>query len=73
MQQVFYIEDPTEKDLLFVVKKMAKDQYSEVEDKMSVVDHVNDIGYLVRGEIPTVNYISWYRDEMPIKKSPCIT
>ena len=68
MQQVFYIEDPTVKDVHFVVKKMANDQFSEVEDKSSAVDDVSDTGYLARGEIPTVNDISWSRDDIPMKK-----
>lgn len=68
VQQVFYIEDPTVKDVHFVVKKMAKDQFSEVEDKLSAVDDVSDTGYLARGEIPTVNDISWSRDDIPMKK-----
>ncbi|KAL1824168.1 hypothetical protein ACET3Z_010947 [Daucus carota] len=46
---------------------MAKDQFSEVEDKLSAVDVVSDTGYLARGEIPTVNDISWSRDDIPMK------
>ena len=50
VQQVFYIEDPTEKDKYFVINQLPKDQYSDVEDISE--------SYLPRCEIPIVNDVS---------------
>ncbi|XP_074343103.1 uncharacterized protein LOC141680892 [Apium graveolens] len=68
VHQVYYIEDPTEKDIHFVIKNLPRDQYSEVEEGMSLED-VNDIGYVPRGH-NILNDVSWYRDDVPIKKIP---
>ncbi|XP_074377184.1 uncharacterized protein LOC141718704 [Apium graveolens] len=61
VQQVFYIEDPTEKNLQFVLQKYPKDQYSEVEE-------VSDIGYIPRVDIPDT--FTWSRDDVPKKQFP---
>ncbi|XP_074369055.1 uncharacterized protein LOC141709057 [Apium graveolens] len=61
VQQFFYIEDPTEKNLQFVLQKYPKDQYSEVEE-------VSDIGYIPRVDIPDT--FTWSRDDVPKKQFP---
>ncbi|XP_063936179.1 uncharacterized protein LOC108203846 [Daucus carota subsp. sativus] len=69
VQQVFYIEDPTDKNLHFVIKKSPKDQYSEVEDGMGSVEDVADISYELQGQVHDVDHvISWCRDDIPTKQ-----
>lgn len=65
VQQVFYIEDPTEKNLQFVLQKYPKDQYSEVEDGLTTAEEVSDIGYIPRVDIPDT--FTWSRDDVPKK------
>ena len=67
VQQVFYIEDPTEKNLHFVVKKFPKDQYSELEDIKNMED-VSDIGFVSREAVHVDDTIRWCRDDIPVKQ-----
>ncbi|KAL6584538.1 hypothetical protein OROMI_003827 [Orobanche minor] len=66
VQQVFYIEDPTEKNLCFAVKKFPRDQYSEVEDLMNKVEDVCDIGSVSRRNIPFDDTVNWCREDIPM-------
>ncbi|XP_074373767.1 uncharacterized protein LOC141714130 [Apium graveolens] len=68
VQQVFYIEDPTEKNLQFVLQTYPKDQYSEVEDGLTTAEEVSDIGYIPRVDIPDT--FTWSRDDVPKKQFP---
>ncbi|XP_074328065.1 uncharacterized protein LOC141665977 [Apium graveolens] len=52
VQQVFYVEDPTEKNVHFVIKKLLKDQYSEVEDEINAVVEITE------GRLPTDDIMS---------------
>lgn len=64
VQQVFYVEDPTEKNVHFVIKKFPKDQYSDVEDEINAVVEITE------ERLPTDDIMSWCRDDVPIKQIP---
>ncbi|XP_074377722.1 uncharacterized protein LOC141719247 [Apium graveolens] len=64
VQQVFYVEDPTEKNVHFVIKKFPKDQYSDVEDEINVVVEITE------ERLPTDDIMSWCRDDVQIKQIP---
>ncbi|XP_074327759.1 uncharacterized protein LOC141665675 [Apium graveolens] len=62
VQQVFYVEDPTEKNVHFIIKKFPKDQYSDVEDEINAVVEITE------ERLPTDDIKSWCRDDVPIKQ-----
>lgn len=75
VHQVFYIEDPTEKGIHYVIKKLATDCYDTGDEKNSNEENVNEqvindhihIDYDFDNQKTCVN---WCRDDMPAQHIP---
>ena len=68
MQQVFYVEDPVEKNSHYVIKKLPRDwcdteNQNAMEEDMSN-PHLHDIG--IGGELETEVDVGWIRDDVPL-------
>lgn len=76
VQQVFYIQDCTENNLYFVVKKLPK-EYSGIEEGTEVLEDVcgptmqdAEINFNLHNQNDDVN---WYRDDVPSEQIPIIS